>query len=48
MIEKILKLGVRLEIQDNISYKLVNIKKTKVDQKLQTPVYLVDFLSVII
>ncbi len=48
MIEEILKNDIMLEIQDDISYRLVSIKNSKVDQKLHTTIKLVDFLSVII
>ena len=48
MIEEILRRGTMLEIQDDISYRLVSIKKSKVDEKLHTVIQLVDFLSVII
>lgn len=37
-----------LSIQDDISYRLVSIKKAKVDEKNHTTIHLVDFLSVII
>ena len=33
---------------ENIGYKLVSIKKAQVDAKQQTPVQLVDFLSVMV
>ena len=48
MIEQMLLIGVQLELLDNVSYKLVSIKQSKVDQKLHTIVKLVDFISVIL
>lgn len=48
MIDHMLKIQVSLQIREDISYKLVNIKRQQVDAKQQTPVYLVDFLSVMV
>lgn len=48
MIELMLKLNVSLEVRDDVSYKLVAIKRAQVDAKQQTPVQLVDFVSVMV
>lgn len=48
MIEHMLKIQVALQIMENISYKLVAIKHAQVDAKQQTPVQLVDFISVMV
>lgn len=48
MIEHMLKIQVSLQIMEDISYKLVAIKHAQVDAKQQTPVELVDFISVMV
>lgn len=48
IIEYMLKISVSLQIEEDLSYKLVAIKHAQVDAKQQTPVQLVDFISVMV
>lgn len=48
MITHILKRNCMLLIQDDASYKLVQIKNAQVDRKQMTPVKLLDFISVLV
>lgn len=48
MISHVLSNKCRLQIRDDIGYKLVQIKGTQVDKNQQTPVHLIDFISVLV
>ena len=48
LITRILKHGCHLHVQEDISYKLIQIKHQQVDKNQHTPVQLLDFLSVMI
>ena len=48
LISKVLDLKCNLEIRDDIGYTLVPIKGTQVNVNQQTPVQLIDFVSVLV
>lgn len=48
MIEHMLQHEIMLHIKENVSYKLVKIKGAQVNHNQQTPVQLVDFISVLV
>jgi len=48
MITHILKNNCKLQVKDDVSYKLIAIKNQQVDNNQHTPVQLTDFLSVLV
>ena len=48
MITHILETNCKLNIREDISYKLISIKGAQVDKNQMTPVRLIDFISVMV